>query len=448
MDGTAGHGLSAFHGGGDSGAGAVGEYIRDGTAYDLTEDHVQTSSEGLIVEAPTGTSEIRVNPSYLRDRLGAWDADREYTVSGNRTVVADRKAAFTSFTPTTQAVFTRGSFDSIRFSDRPMWLSVEEVNVGLKITADGSTTGQDLRIARTWLGSYGIEDVIAFHENGSRLPVNETVDGTGWIVHVPHFSHIIIPDPTLDTSWKADGFTTFYDVNATTWSSEFNVTVVNTTVDAMSLRYWATVNGSDDAFDQERFNKTSRESLNRSGYYALNFINQTNLENEQAQLGGRTYNLSLLSTTSYVYEREGGNLTYHFDRDQGWLRMVEDSGTGASVGIDLWGSGTTYPTGAPGDGQAADLTDTPIVAHAKWDSANNIKEADVDPPFWSKGNSDEVVQQNLLSGRTEVNAIADYTLDADISGLSNCHDVDCHAVVHTKFFHVHWDGISERSTYD
>lgn len=391
----------------------AGVYIRDGVKADLTKSHIAISADRVAVDAPAGTSQIRVKTPYLEERLGAWAADRPFTIDSETVVVNSDEVTLTTFTPDSDDVFTVGSDSSLRFLDRPMWVSVRPIEDGLEISAhDGSTTGQEIRLDKAWLAEYGLTAPIAVHEDGTVLDVSATVDGTGFIVDVPHFSGIKVLNPDLDQSWMYEGFTFYYDADSGQSSSEFKVTVAEVGQSDITFRFWHTTDGSDTTFDEDQFDRDTRKSTDRTGlngapYYSFNFVNNDNLENGVADLGTGVWELTLVSTNAYVFTRTGSDLEYHYDLDEGWLRKVEDTGSAAAISIYSWGTGSV-PTGPLDQPEEAQLTSkSGLIVEAGYDDFDNIQHAFPRVEEWSGGDSDERVRGNILSDTTTVEATAD-----------------------------------------
>lgn len=340
----------------------VGEYVQESVIYDLTEDDIDAVGDALIAKAPSAASEMRVNPKYIEDRLGDWAADRAYTLSGDRIVVDASNVTFTPFAPGPDEVFTSGSDDSLRFLDRPMWVSVHETTDGLNITAyDGDPAGQETRFSDAWLAGYGIERPLTVHEDGSVLPLRDTTDGNGSVVDVPHFSTLQIIDPSLDTSWKQEGYTIRYEATGPVGTLEFKVVVSNVTDDTVGFEAWVTLNnGTEYPMDNETWSNVSRESIHRPNHFSPFHINETILDVlREAPMMRTLYNLTDVTTTSYVFTRDGGNLTYHYDRDHGWLRKVVDERSGAEISAYSWGTGSV-----PEEDVAVRLSDPVILVLA------------------------------------------------------------------------------------
>lgn len=97
---------------------------------------------------------------------------------------------FTSFRPNATPTYTLGAHDSIRFAERPMWLSVDHDGDGpITVTADAAdTTGQPVRVDAEWLWGQGLVAPQAVHEDGSQIPVAWVEGGWAYRVDVPHFS--------------------------------------------------------------------------------------------------------------------------------------------------------------------------------------------------------------------------------------------------------------------
>lgn len=423
----------------------VGEYVQDGTSHDLTDDHVTDTTDGFVVDAPDTADEIRVNPAYVESRVDPFDVDHAYEPDGDRLVIADDDATFTDFAASTETVFTRGASDSIRFADRPMWLSVD--TSGTDTVAfeahDATDDGQAIRVDASWLESHGVADpVIAYYHDGTTIPVEATADESAYVVDAPHFSHIRITTVDLDTSWKQEGHTRGFFADGPSDSGTFNITVSEVTSGEIEFRFWSVQNGSRNVFDgDETFEKVDRESLDQSGYYTFNFINETNLGTGYAMLGDDQYHLDKVNLNLDTYDFTNGDLTYRFDQTTGFLEEVVDDGNGAAISLQDVRTDTVPSDAASGHYKEAQLTqeDGPMVVHAEW--ARGAENPWVTGPYWTGVDENETVAGNILSGETDVKAIAHYQINTTIENSEDikCSDYNCEADGHTKKFHVHWD---------
>lgn len=414
----------------------LGEYVQDASIGDLTDDHVQDAADGFTVAAPTGTDEVRVSTAYVEERVGDFAADHAFTLDGDRVVAATASVTFTTFSPGPDPVFTEGSDASLRFLDRPMWVSVEAIENDIVIHADdGDTTGQQIRVAKAWLAEYGVSAPLFVHEDGTVLDWTEDTAGGAYVVEVHHFSDIIIPDPTLDDSWRSEGFTVRYDFVAEAGSGQFNMTVSNTSGDTISFRFWDTVNGTQTVLDEKAFTNTTRANLNESEYFSFSYINETNLENLLATLGFDDYELTELTTTSYVLTR--GNLSYHYDLDQGWLRKVVDSGNGTSLEVYAWGTGGSYPQNQEGPLSpvcVADLTaaSNGLNVEASYVEDTDSVDASAEIGAWSGGDPDERCETSVLAPSTVVTVEGDWLfeiwVDTDSQVSQSCFATGCNAM--------------------
>lgn len=200
---------AAMGGGSDGGETVIGTYVVFGIEDDLTDDDVRPIEDGLVVDAPDHTSEIRVDAAFLRERLGSWATDRSYTVEDDRIVVDGEDVPFRSFAPGATPVFTRGSNDSIRLSDRPMWASVDDQGDRLVLDLhDGDETGQTIRIAKQWLWDHGIHRPNATHADGTDIPVRDSTDREAFLVDVPHFSEVYLTGTDIDVKIRQEGVLT------------------------------------------------------------------------------------------------------------------------------------------------------------------------------------------------------------------------------------------------
>lgn len=192
--------------GGTDGDEVIGEYVQLGFVGDLTEDHVESTQNGFRAEAPTGTDEIHVDRAYIRDRLGPWGADHPFTLDSGRVVADAGTVAFTRFQPNATPTYTLGSSESIRFAERPMWLSIEDHADGsFNLTADAAnTTGQPVRVNASWLWRKGIYAPSVVHEDGFTVPVEWTAGGRAYRAEVPHFSEVRWDPSGLDVSAELD----------------------------------------------------------------------------------------------------------------------------------------------------------------------------------------------------------------------------------------------------
>lgn len=392
--------------GGDGEAPDEGEYVQAGVVHDLTPLHVTHGDGNFTVDVPLA-SELRINPDYAEHHLGDWASDHAYASVGDRVLIEDTTAKLMTFAPGPDEVFAQGSNASLRFEDRPMWVSVTNTTDGLNVTAhDGNSTGQDIHLKQAWLEDYGLDtQPIAIHEDGGPIDVSGNSDGTGFTIAVDHFSVIQLQDPTLDTSWQVDDFTRFYSATHPGRSSEFNVTNANVDTQNITFRFWETSAGTDGSFHDETFARTTRESRNNTGNYTYNYINETNLQQGHTLLGHHRFNFTATTTTSYVFTK--GNLSYHFDRDQGWLRMVEDPDNGSSIEIISTRLDLPPPPLLPCC--VARLTEgNGLVVEAEWNDFGGGADTRI-VVDWSSGDSDEEVRGNILSDHTHLTVEADFS---------------------------------------
>lgn len=178
----------------DGAAEVVGEVIETTGVANLTADDFTETAAGLEMTPPAGATEVRVNASYLYRQFGSWASDREFTVDGNRIVLDPEVTTFSSFDPEPDMtrVFTLGSKRSIRFLDRPMWISINGTANSLTLdVSDGNTSGQDIWIYKDWIWDYGIWTVEASHgEDGETIPVRQSKHFDAFVVEADHFSPI------------------------------------------------------------------------------------------------------------------------------------------------------------------------------------------------------------------------------------------------------------------
>lgn len=305
---------------------AYGEYVHLGITYDLDDDHVDIRSDAIVVDAPTGASEIRVKASFLDDQLHRWGADRAYDAADGRAVVADEEATFSTFEADASPAFTIGSADSVRFLERPMWVSVDATADGVKITAeDGTSEGQPIRVDKAWLAGYGVDQPVAVHEDGSVMDVRETVDGTAFVVEVAHFSSVDIINAKINDDWiDEDAENTFYHTDPDDVLA-YNVTVEDSSAGNVTFLSTWTVNDTIEDYGRETYNQSTRESVERPGYYSYNWINETNLVEGEARIFRDTFDLVEVTDLSYVFEN--GSRRLYYDDDEGFLRKFNNTAT-------------------------------------------------------------------------------------------------------------------------
>lgn len=346
---------------GDGSTVDYGEYVHLGIVHDLDGDDVTVAASEIRVDAPTGTSEIRVDISVLDAHLGEWEADEAYQLSPDCAIIEDGEATFRSFAPDPELAFTRGSADSIRLVERPMWLAVDVSDDRIKITADAvDTTGQPLRLDGAWLADHGIDRPVVVHEEGFALDVEETSDGSGFVLDVPHFSDLGVFNAKLNTDWMddEDAQNTFYHTD------QNDILAYNTTIEDSSggnvtfLSTW-TVNDTIEDYSREMYNESTRESVERSGYYSYNYINETNLVNGQARIFRDTFDLVDVTSLAYVFEN--GSRRLHYDYDEGFLRLMERTDSGDFFEVVSRDNGTLDPDAPPADDlfEAYELHDLP-----------------------------------------------------------------------------------------
>lgn len=332
-----------------------------------------------------------------------------------------------------------------------MWLSVDtsgEQSVAFE-AHDATDDGQTIRVDASWLEARGVQgEPIATYHDGATIPVEPTADGSAYRIEAPHFSHIALTcaGDCLDRSWLNDEGTTFaYEMDVSSSLNQFNTTVYDETTSEVTLSHWTKINGSKEGLWGESFNKTTRESLNRSGYYTHSFINESILDSLEAKLGRANYQLTETTLESYVFTNETENTTYYYDKDTGSLRGI-DNGTGESV---ISGLGTSSDNSAP-------LLDrrpgyAPITQnYEQYPNSEAWGEAFFDPEasahgvnndyHWAGGQPDQVVQMNLLDGETKISALVDYSVYAEVDDRCTPHGADEGCVAHTSVdFCVRWD---------
>lgn len=264
-----------------------------GFVEELTTDHVEPIDGGLVVDAPTGTEEVRVERAFLRDRLGAWGADHAFTLSSGRVVAAAETVTFTSFEPNGTPTYTLGARDAIRLTERPMWLSVDQDDdrSSITVTADAAdTSGQPVRVDAEWLWDRGLIAPQAVHEDGSKIPVAWVEGGGAYRVDVPHFSAFELCNSffttdsgsdcgsyedvsaELDVKVRVDGVVADHD-GQELWDSKNRTLHVEvddylTTVEVLVERAWV-----DDHIDHLAvWNRTvTNETVDGAEYYVSSF---------------------------------------------------------------------------------------------------------------------------------------------------------------------------------
>lgn len=331
----------------------MGDYVRDGAVEDLTDDNLRAVPNGFIVDAPAGTSEVRVSISFIEDRFGsAWAADHVFTVSDGQIIVDAEDVAISEFVLGPDEVFTFGSDDNIRFLDRPMWVSARTTEKGVEITAyDGNSAGQIMQLNQDWLVDLGVSIPLVVHEDGTVLDISNTDDGKGFVVDVPHFSSINVINADLDQSWMTEGFTFFYDLDyrgdGVDFSTKVNITVSAVTAGFIGFRGWKTESGTTGTlYEDDRYSRETRESQTDTGKYSFNFINVEDLLNGEAEIGFDTAPLVDEASSAYIFSE--GNATYYYHIEQGWLKRIyfKGNGTEGNLTAYAWGTGTDYPAEA------------------------------------------------------------------------------------------------------
>lgn len=314
---------------------------------------------------------------------------------------------------------------------------VEDTVKGIYVDVPDGTT--EVRINDSWLSGNGIDYPLAHTEDGSVVEATTTVDGSAVALDTRGYSGVVVVDPTLDDGWQREGFKWFYDASGPVGAFDFNVSVSDVSGENITFKFWKTANGTDTVFDQETFHNVTREGKNRSeGYHSFNFINETNVDNLTAELGRKDYNLTSVTSADWVFTRDGSNLTYFFDRDQGWLRKVTDSGNGAEIVATATASSQTVPPGGPTDpGRTAQLTrEGDAWTHrTRWDNTTNTASFQVFAN-WNGGTADETVAGNLFSTSQSITVKADLivraqvkeacsdTVTCDSTNIDTCFDTD------------------------
>lgn len=206
-------------------------------------DEGERHGEGAEVAISPGTVDIRTAPTvdhllvhqaWLVDKLGSVTADTRWTSVSYQEEAwvrigvpdTDQPVTFTTFELTTEPVFTTGAPDAIQFTQRPMWLSLDEATtrdtmdphatnesshrpvLGLQIE-DTNHDGQPIQIDKDWLREHGIDHARYGYPNGEDIPVQRALDHD--FILPPHFSIVMIEDfecPTdctqgspPDTNW-------------------------------------------------------------------------------------------------------------------------------------------------------------------------------------------------------------------------------------------------------
>jgi hypothetical protein len=173
----------------------VGTYKQFGFTNDLTPAHVTPEGDGLRVEGPAFTSELRVRLEFIQTELGAWGADAAFTVQSDEARFAQGDVKLVPLDIGETPVFTSGHPSQILLTERPMWVSAYQDAYAGNITlelSDGDSSGQAIYISKAWLWERGIHRPEATHEDGSSLVVNVTEDGFGFMIDVHHFSYIVL----------------------------------------------------------------------------------------------------------------------------------------------------------------------------------------------------------------------------------------------------------------
>lgn len=181
----------------------IGRFERPVAPGDLTENHFIEEGNGWVrLEAPHLSSKLFIDSAYLSERLGDWASDRPFTYADEMVEVEASEVRFAAFTLTNDRVFTRGSTESVFFSERPMWVSVDEIDGRIRLDMDdGDPTGQDVHISKKWLNDQGITDPRALHESGVNVTIEPATDGNTFIMEVQHFSWVEMYEGGAVTLW-------------------------------------------------------------------------------------------------------------------------------------------------------------------------------------------------------------------------------------------------------
>lgn len=146
---------------------------------------------------------------------------------------------------------------------------------------------------------------------------------------------VVAPIKTPSLDWITEDTTLRYIASNATQDYEFNVTVANVGADDVAtFAYWHSENGTDLVYQQKNQSK-NRTYTNWSGFKTSLFINETNVLEEEAQIGHANYTLTESTLENHVFSSSSTNWTFHYDKMDGYIKeAVFDNGT-ASVEISL-----------------------------------------------------------------------------------------------------------------
>ena len=250
-------------------AAVIGEFRRFGSESELTEDRIEENAQGFMLDAPAFASEMRVDRAYLDERLPGWAADEAFDVAEGEVVFDGENVQFSEFVLDGTPRFTMGSDEVLKFESRPMWVSVEEVEGGLKVIMDdGDATGQRVSIAKDWIHAQGMHRPVVKHESGENLTVRS--EGDSFTFEMPHFSWVLLTPADITVNGRTTG-APFPNVGLVQWNPATNelkvdVGLKTTSYDLLVEKEWFDLNIPHPAIQAYRF---AYEAINGEGFYVV-----------------------------------------------------------------------------------------------------------------------------------------------------------------------------------
>ncbi|HEU0131233.1 MAG TPA: pre-peptidase C-terminal domain-containing protein [Mycobacteriales bacterium] len=163
----------------------------DGTT-NVVVTNVANAETSLLLERSWADATY---PSFAASE--PWDVTTQAGARWYRVVIHGAPAAHTvtvgSFTPARSPRFTLGSPETVRLTDRPMFVSLvpsspgHEDELGVELY-DGDSAGQQVVYNDAWLRGLGFTSPGFRYADGTRIHANHTA--AGWAVDAPHFSTI------------------------------------------------------------------------------------------------------------------------------------------------------------------------------------------------------------------------------------------------------------------
>lgn len=214
---------------------------------------VEVTSNSIVVDPASRVHRLQVHQAWLIDHLASvssdtrWepiDRDGESWAQVTSAGTSD-PVTFSTFELTRDPVFTTGDTETLQFTQRPMWVSLNAPGsqgqgdppvVSLRLE-DGDPAGQPIRIAKTWLEREGIHHARYAYPSGEAIPVDRAPAHE--IIHPPHFSIVNLYE--FDCADCDPGS----PPPSTHWTDETSTGLWNITTHNISLAQSVVVKGGD-----------------------------------------------------------------------------------------------------------------------------------------------------------------------------------------------------------